>query len=569
MPKAKAKTQNSRTKKTSTQKPRAKKAAAPRLPPVSPDPYLNVLETPFITIRTPDGMTEVSLPGLYAALARNTVDDLHYLRPHQKHPIHATLCQIGAVAMINAGLTTAPKQAERWEEILSDLTRVEFPEDQPWYLYTPGITQPAFMQPPASSQKKAAEYRKVLESPDTMDITVGSKRHDVKDGVVRRPRAEHWFYALVTSQAASGFEGNRLYGNSRMNGGLSNRHGFSVTPGTRWGIHTVRDMDLLAQRYQSQNVSRHLLWTRAWDGEESETIKLEDLQPMALYVEACKRIRLIAQQGGEISHALRAGAKATRINSKETNGITQDPWMLTETGKAVTVSRNGFGYREISRYLEPERYFLPELATARASDGDTVILVARTMARGQGKTEGYHEQEIPLRELATSMMRTRNGQEDLGAEATERANCVREVSSILRHAVKTYLQGGRSSGEATSDHQKIIDNYSRQLQKAIEGDFWEKLQDGLESEDPRAARAEWTHRTLVPRARKVLGLLQATALCPAQTRFMASALSEELFWRRTNTNRRLPKRPQAETSPQTPAEGEESGTANRTETSRA
>ena len=541
-------------------KTKAKTPPTPEKPANLPPPSLNLLDTSLITVRTPGGVTTMSLPELYAALVRDNVDDLYYIRPHQRHPIHSTLCQIGTVAMVNAGLTKAPDNPEAWQEMLSSLTTQEHPGDEPWHLVVPNMKDPAFMQAPAGSENKFKEYSKVLATPDTLDITVGSKRHDVKDGVVRHSRAEHWLYALITCQAASGFDGSRLYGSSRMNSGCGNRHGFSVTPNTRWGAHVVRDMNLLAEKYQGENVTQHLLWTRKWDGTTSETLNLKDLQPTALYVEACKRLRLIAGTraatgAGGISHALRATSDAIRINSSETKGDTQDPWTLTEAGKAVTITDNGFGFRQISQFLEPERFILPELASPRESDGSTVSLVARTMVQGQCETQGYYEQEIPLTRYTTSILRTPDGRQILGTECTERRECVRDVSSILRHAVKTYLQNGVSTGKTKKEHQKTIDHQSQRLQRTIEVDFWQQLQDGLESEEPKAAQAKWVHSSLIPRARKILESVQKTSLCNTRDRFKATAKSGDLFNRRTTISKKLPKRPEIKGEASEPSNG--------------
>ena len=535
-------------------KTRTKTPPTPEEPQNLPPPSLNILDTPLITVRSPDGLKTVSLPELYAALTRDTVDDLVYIRPHQKHPIHSTLCQIGTVAMVNAGLTTAPDNPHAWRDILVSLTEHQYPGDEPWHLVVPNTQDPAFMQPPAGSKDTAKDYTKVLATPDAIDLTVGSKRHDVKDGIIAHPRAEHWLFVLITCQAASGFDGNGLHPVSRMNKGHSNRHGFSVTPDTRWGAHIVRDMNLLADKYQGEDVSKHLLWTRKWDGTASEIISLKDLRPTALYVEASKRIRLIAR-AGQISHALRATSKVARVNSKETNGDTQDPWMLTEEGKAVTVTGNGFGFREISRYLEPERFILPELAIPKESDGSTVMLVARTLVRGQCETQGYHQSEIPLTGHTTHLLHTPEGRQVLARECTQRTECVREVSSILRHAVKTYMQNGVSAGETKTEHQKTIDHHGQLLQKAVEPDFWKQLQDGLESDDPPSEQAQWVHKSLVPRARKLLESAQRTGLCRSQDRFRATAQSGDLFTRRVWNSRKLPQRPQQQGEANEPTNG--------------
>ena len=94
------------------------------------------------------GITRLaSLPETYAELALDQVDDFPQLRPHQRHYWHATLCQIGAIAMVNAGVDEPPREPEVWLKILSDLTRKEFQEDEPWRLVVDNIEKPAFLQP--------------------------------------------------------------------------------------------------------------------------------------------------------------------------------------------------------------------------------------------------------------------------------------------------------------------------------------------------------------------------------------------------------------------------------------
>ena len=45
------------------------------------------------------------------------------------------------------------------------------------------LTKPAFMQPPASSEKKRADYKSAIETPDELDMLVTSKNHDLKSAV--------------------------------------------------------------------------------------------------------------------------------------------------------------------------------------------------------------------------------------------------------------------------------------------------------------------------------------------------------------------------------------------------
>ena len=491
-----------------------------------------------ITVRTADGVAQMSLPQVYAALSTDAVEDFVYLRPHQRHPLHSTLCQIGAIALVHAGLTEVPTEINQWRDLLESLTRDEFPEQEPWHLVVPDYDKPAFLQPPTAYDKA-----KIICAPDEMDLTVGSKRHDVKDGRIRHATADYWLYALIACQTASGFGGAKLYGISRMNSGFGNRHGFSMTPNTRWGVHIVRDIERLAQLCNGQPVQHLLLWTKRWDGALSESLTLDDLCPNDLYVEICRRVRLVSDTEG-ITHAIRVGSNAPRVYAKESKGRTNDPWMLTDVKKeqAVTVSSNGFGFREISKYIDPQQYELPKLAGISPDDGSAATLVARSMVLGQGGTEGYYEQEIGLRSSTTKMLRKPSGQNELAQAAKIRVDLVAEVASILRHAVKTYLQGGDSAGKTKKEHESIINNYSKQLQSAVEPTFWDRLQDELDSADPLATQIAWINEDVVPAADRILKSAHGTGRCRYQDRFRAIAESSSLFQRRIRASNKLPKK---------------------------
>ena len=141
------------------------------------------------------------------------------------------------------------------------------------------------------------------------------------------------------------------------------------------------------------------------------------------------------------------------------------------------------------------------------------------------------------------MLRNPDEQKILAAEAKQRMDHAGEVSNILRHAVKTYLQNGASDGQTKKEHQKTIEDWGRRLQQTVEDGFWESLQDGIESEDQESARVEWVHRSLVPQAWTLLKSVQKTGLCRAQERFRATAESSGLFWGRIRASKKLPKQP--------------------------
>ena len=115
----------------------------------------NLLSEPLIRIDAGSAYPEVaSLIHIYSALMRNEVESFPALRPHQRHPWHAFLVQLGAMAMHRAGVTEPPEDAAAWIRLLRGLTP-DWPDDEPWSLVDDDITKPAFMQPPAILRRQA------------------------------------------------------------------------------------------------------------------------------------------------------------------------------------------------------------------------------------------------------------------------------------------------------------------------------------------------------------------------------------------------------------------------------
>ena len=273
------------------------------------------------------------------------------------------------------------------------------------------ITKPAFMQPPASSEDKLAEYKAVVETPDELDLLVTSKNHDLKTAIAVASDYDDLIFALISLQTSEGFSGAGNYGISRMNGGLGSRPAFSLTPSTRLGIHVRRDMEVLLERRDillEHSLTREggtaLLWTLPWDGSKAESMLLTDLDPF--YIEVCRRIRVSTGNDGRL-RAIRATSKAARIEAKALKGVTGDPWTPIDrgSGKSLTLAAGGFNYKRTVDYLvkwDRPTLCIPTNDEERSSD--TMQLVARGMVRGQGKTEGYHERTIPIRQKMRSAM---------------------------------------------------------------------------------------------------------------------------------------------------------------------
>ena len=310
--------------------------------------HFNLLDEPLIRWRcvAHGELYRSSLSELLAAMVANKVRDFPALRPHQRHPWHAFLAQLAAIALHRAGQDEPWTEASDWRAALLALT----PDDADgaaWCLVAPP-ERPALLQPPVPGER-VDDWKNVLRAADELDMLITSKNHDLKAARAYRAEPDDWLFALVSLQTQEGFLGAGNYGVSRMNGGFASRPGVGVAPLGAWGARWIADVQtLLAQRNAiadqqgyADDDGHALLWLLPWAGTES--LGMASLDP--LYIEICRRVRLAAD--GERLMARVTGSKAARIAAKDRNGITGDPWTPVDAAddKALTVSGAGFEYK--------------------------------------------------------------------------------------------------------------------------------------------------------------------------------------------------------------------------------
>ena len=513
----------------------------------------SILAEPIVRMGKSDAShVEASLPEVYAALMGNQVEAFPALRPHQRHAWHAFLVQLGAMAMHRAGLSEPPDDAETWCRIIGALTP-DHPDDEPWQLVVDDITKPAFMQPPASSTERAADYKSTVETPDELDMLVTSKNHDVKSAVAAQANVDDWVFALITLQTMEGFAGAGNYGISRMNGGLGSRPAFSLAPFSEGvGAHVRRDVIALLE-WRPALLSEHpmkdggaaLLWTIPWDGAPVEALLINGLDP--LYIEVCRRIRLISDADGQL-HAIRTSSKAARIEGKDLKGRTGDPWTPVNgarEGLPLTLGPGGFTYKRITDYLvdwDHPRLLHPTQLEQRSKE--TMHLVARAMVRGQGKTEGYHEQVIPLRHKTVQAFGRGGGVQELGDIARKRIEAVGTVQRILSHAIQVFAAKG-DSDMVTKEHRALARPWLNRLDEIVDARFFEALQDEFEAEESQrqGVRNQWLMNGtdgVVDHARALLHDAADSLPCPAIHCYKARVNAEGLFEGRIRGNSGLP-----------------------------
>ncbi|MCY4619167.1 MAG: type I-E CRISPR-associated protein Cse1/CasA [Chloroflexi bacterium] len=489
-----------------------------------------------------------SLPEVYAALMADEVASFPALRPHQRHAWHAFLVQVGAIAMHNARLAGEPPDApDDWASLIRGLTS-EYEDDAPWQLVVDDLTRPAFMQPPATSAALIKEYKSTVSTPDELDMLVTSKNHDVKRSVAGEAGVDDWLFALVTLQTMDGNPG-RNYGISRMNGGHGSRPALSLAPIGGIGSHVARDIiALLGARtailddYPLSETGTALIWTVAWNSLKSEALRINELDPF--YVEVCRRVRLLVSVTGTVS-ARRATTKAARIEAKQLNGRTGDPWtpINVKEGKSLTLASGGFTYKRVTEYLTQADWHQPILlrpTEAESRSTDSMRLVARAMVRGQGKTEGYYERVVPLRRATTRALGSAVETQDIGAIARERINQVAIIQRILSHAVQTFLSNGEADNASPEDRERAR-AWLKRLDEIVDADFFAALQDEFEA--PGSQREpiheEWL-LGVVDSARELLRDACDTLPCRTIHRYRARTRAESLFEGRLRGNNGLP-----------------------------
>jgi CRISPR system Cascade subunit CasA len=503
---------------------------------------LNLLQDPMIRVAAGDGYQEtVPLPEVYQALMLDKVETFPALRPHQRHPWHAFLTQLGAVALHRAGEDEPPTNAADWRGHLRNLT-ADCPEDEPWRLVVHDITQPAFMQPPALSHTAGPHHKNKVGTPDGIDLLVTSRNHDLKRSVAAEPESDDWIFALVTLQTSAGFSGRGNYGISRMNSGTGSRPAFTLTPSTRPGLHLRRDMRALLdnREWLLSNLPMRgdgiaLLWTIPWDGREAEALPLTALDPF--YIEICRQIRLRMDISGKFC-AVRAASSATRIGPKKAmqalKGVVGDPWtpINNKENKSLTLSALGFGYRKTADYLtSPEWGEAPIFLTeAERADPQPMFLVARGIARGQGKTSGYHERVVPFKkEVITAFGRPKKF-EELGDIARKRIEQVGEIQRILRHAVAVFVAKGITDA-LTKDHFARSDRWAGKLNDIVDTGFFGDLQEEYAAEDQEdrdRIRRQWLE-SVINDARSLSKQAYNSLPCSALHKYRARVRAESVF----------------------------------------
>lgn len=499
----------------------------------------DLLTDPLIRTDLRSGRRAVlSLPQVYQAMMADDVTGFPALRPHQRHAWHAFLAQVGAVAMYRGGRHEPPFGAGQWQNLLTELTP-GFRDRTPWHLIVDNPSQPAFMQCPAPDG--LASYKKERAAADDLDLLVTAKNHDVKSTVAVDGEVDDWVFSLVSIQTMSGFGGAGNYGIARMNGGFSSRPCLGLAPANGGpGAHLHHDIRRLLEHrepllqshedYFDADSGLALLWTEPWDGTSS--LRLDRLDPH--FIEVCRRVRLFRRDGRIVART--APSKKPRIAAKHARGDVGDHWTPVDRRdrKALSISRVGFRYDRLAELvLDDTKYQRPPAMEVDGAAGRSWRLVARGIAAGQGKTEGYYERsDIVLRpRVARSLMGVGRPRQRLGELSRDQLAEIQAVAKALRFAIAIAASGGSDASVVSGSDREKAYPYLRRFDATIDVHFFEALQHRFEAAevDRPAARREFLS-LLMNRAKTLLGEAVDTVPCASIQRYRARTRAMSAFW---------------------------------------
>jgi CRISPR system Cascade subunit CasA len=431
----------------------------------------SLLDEPLLTVCDAAGArASVSLPQALARLSDPHASTIAFsaAQAHQSHALHAFLVQLAAMACARTAAAEPSTDPGWWQ---AQLLALSGGSASAWTLVVADLGQPAFLQPPVP-EGTIHHFTMSLPTPGSVDtvLLIPARNHDYKLNVGNSNCFEAWAYSLISTQTQMGYILKYNGGIFRMNKGNGNRPGIGLRTGFDLGKKFRRDLEIV-QKNRDNVILNHnyakdglaLLWCMSWDGKSS--LAKQTLDPWC--IECCRRLRLVAENN-------RIRAKLTpnqvaRVEMPETyKGNSGDPWTPIDrkANKSLTLSGSGFTYRRVADLLLSPDW--EPAATQEILPGDDADLwwYGRALVRGQGKTEGWHERDIPIDRRLRNRFANRSEREELGKRAQEMITAAGVMRlGILKPALLTLW--GEAAGR--------VDPGLRQLEERIDGGFFPAL----------------------------------------------------------------------------------------------
>jgi len=461
---------------------------------------MNLLTDQILRVESPEGIAAMSLPELLTALGEDRVLSLPGMQRHQEDAFHIFLCYLAGAVLARED-QGEPLQAEDfWREGIRRLTGRD--DDCAWTLIVEDVAKPAFMQPALTSN--AASNLRLKEpkalTPDQLDVLQTATNHDVKTRRALRPPVEAWIFALVSLQTMTGQMGRDNYGIARMNSGTGSRVCVGIVYEPGFGGCWYRDTrKLLALRqellrppwpYQSKGLA--LTWCEKWDLKTS--FPLSALDPF--FIECARAVRLIEIEGGIA--ALGAGSSGTHIEGKASKGVLGDPWtpIVVDGPKAWTVTDPFFTPEKLRNLIFEDGFQAPAMQKPDLDrEGQGCRIRAAVLSPGgMGKSDGFHEAEIPIPSAAARRLFRRGPDHDRLAELSREAvnDAGQMQKKVLKPAVFSLLEAGPE--QINFDRREASGWWEQAAQKfsaAWHTDFFSWLWRSVEHPDPETARFQW------------------------------------------------------------------------------
>ena len=471
-----------------------------------------------------------TLPELFVAMAQDTVRDFPALRPHQRHPWHAFLVQLAAIALHQAGRNEPFATAGEWRSALLTLTPDD-PDGAAWCLVSP-VNRPAFMQAPVLAGLDAKW--ELSSAVDELDVLKTSKNHDLKTRRMICASDEDWAFVLVSIQTQSPSDSGSYKESSRMDGGWGRRPGIGVVPPGYWGARWHRDLKILliernrtVETYGFDRAGLALLWLQPWDGLAHSAFQVFQLDPF--YIEVTRRIRLLKSPEGIVAKTTTTpNARISSING----GLTGDIWSPIDSDKdgkkVLTLRTNGFDYKTAADLVFPASYeFSHAMQIQRGDQLEGLKMLMQSIAWGPKNTNhGYHERHVAIGKKMATLLAAKKTSEvaQIGEISKSRVQVVGEINWMLIKSLIVLFSKEAQTDISKKDPDGIKRNardFAAPFEAQCDATFFPELIEEIEAEaDTREAiRSRWL-LTLADRAEQVL-----------RTAFVAGPRSSHLRYR--------------------------------------
>jgi CRISPR system Cascade subunit CasA len=178
---------------------------------------------------------------------------------------------------------------------------------------------------------------------------------------------------------------------------------------------------------------------------------------------------------------------------------------------------------------ESKRVFVrPLLASVRPEDGERLEIVGAGLARGQGKTEGFHERRIVVPSRARARLA-----DETDRQLAQMAECMeRDAGTMARSVLRPALlcafeKGPEQLNFNARDAVAAARPFEQEFDAAVDTEFFPALWGSLEG-TPEKAEQEW-QTTLRGHAKEALQKALKAGPRTETRRFIAAARAESMF----------------------------------------